>query len=303
MNAHADRRRPLLLVVDDEPVNLHLMSHGLQEDFRLRTADSGERALEAATAGERPELIVLDVMMPGMDGYEVCRRLKTRPETRDIPVIFVTSQSDEAAEMRGLAVGAVDFIAKPVNLRVTRARILTHINLKRNADRLARMSREDALTGIANRRSFDETLTHEWRRSARTSSPLALVMVDVDFFKQYNDRYGHGAGDICLKRIAGVMASAVRRPSDLAARYGGEEFAALLADTPLDGASRIAEIVRTGVDRLAIPHDASPAGRVTVSCGVGVVVPQADMAPTELIGAADRKLYAAKAEGRNRVAA
>jgi len=187
MNAHADRRRPLLLVVDDEPVNLHLMSHGLQEDFRLRTADSGERALEAATAGERPELIVLDVMMPGMDGYEVCRRLKTRPETRDIPVIFVTSQSDEAAEMRGLAVGAVDFIAKPVNLRVTRARILTHINLKRNADRLARMSREDALTGIANRRSFDETLTlhrlgvfAELGTSLKTTNALESIHARVE---------------------------------------------------------------------------------------------------------------------------
>ncbi len=300
---NAERRRPLLLIVDDEPVNLHLLSHGLQEDFRTRTADSGERALEAVATGERPELVLLDVRMPGMDGYEVCRRLKLRPETRDIPVIFVTSQSDESAEMRGLAVGAVDFIAKPVNLRVTRARILTHINLKRNVDRLARMSREDALTGIANRRSFDETLTHEWRRSARASSPLALVMVDVDFFKQYNDRYGHGAGDACLQRVADVLASAIRRPSDLAARYGGEEFAALLADTPLEGALRIAEIVRTGVDRLAIPHEAAPAGRVTVSCGVGVVVPQAHMQPGELIATADRKLYAAKAEGRNRVAA
>jgi diguanylate cyclase (GGDEF)-like protein len=298
----ANQRRPLLLIVDDDPVNLHLLSQGLQDDFRTRTADSGARALEAAAERERPELILLDVRMPEMDGYEVCRRLKLAAATRDIPVIFVTSMSDEAAEMRGLAVGAVDFIAKPVNLRVTRARILTHINLKRNQDRLARLSREDALTGIANRRSFDETLTHEWRRSARTSSPLALVMVDVDYFKQYNDAYGHAAGDACLKRIAEVLSGTVRRPTDLAARYGGEEFAALLADTPQEGASRIAEAVRTGIDRLAIPHAAAPTGRVTVSCGVGVVVPTAHMVPAELISAADRKLYAAKAEGRNRVA-
>ena len=295
------RRRPLLLIVDDEPLNAQLLSEGLQDDFRAQVAQSGDAALRIAAAEEPPDLILLDVMMPGMDGYEVCRRLKVAAETRDIPVIFITSMSDEVAEMRGLAVGAVDFIAKPVNLRITRARILTHLELKRTRDRLAQLSREDALTGIANRRRFDEALEQEWRRSARMRSTLSLVLADIDFFKQFNDRYGHHAGDECLKHVARVMQGAVRRPSDLPARYGGEEFVALLADTTTEGAWRVAEGIRTGIAALAIPHIDSPHGIVTVSCGVATLVASQDDLSTELIRAADRLLYAAKADGRNRV--
>ncbi|MEO8303269.1 MAG: diguanylate cyclase [Betaproteobacteria bacterium] len=294
--------RPLLLIVDDEPVNLHMLSAGLGPDFRTCTAEDGQSALAAADR-DVPDLILLDVMMPGIDGYEVCRQLKERDKTRDIPVIFVTSMTDEGAEMRGLGLGAVDFIAKPVNLRITRARILTHIQLKRTREQLARISQEDALTGIANRRRFDEVLAKEWRRGLRARAPLAVVMIDVDHFKQYNDCYGHGAGDACLQRVAQTIARSVHRPSDLPARYGGEEFVVLLADTTLEGALRVAEDLRLGIDRLAIEHLASPHGHVTVSCGIGVVVPLPHASSADLVSAADRNLYLAKSKGRNRVAA
>jgi diguanylate cyclase (GGDEF)-like protein len=210
--------------------------------------------------------------------------------------------TDEEGETHGLELGAVDYITKPINLRITRARILTHLKLKQAQQRLAQLSQIDGLTGIANRRRFDEALRVEWRRNLRAGTPLAVLMADIDYFKQYNDLHGHLAGDDCLKRVALAFTAAMRRPTDLTARYGGEEFVALLGDTDHEGAWRVAEAMRRKVEQLMIAHGASSHPCVTVSCGVAVAVPSDDSTAEELVMRADRKLYEAKGSGRNRIA-
>jgi len=258
--------------------------------------------LALAANDEPPDLILLDVVMPGFDGYETCRRLKQQEPTREIPVIFVTSLGHEDGEMRGLELGAVDYITKPVNLRIMRARIHTHLKLKQIQDHLAALSNVDGLTGIANRRRFDEVLALEWRRNLRAETPLALVIADIDFFKQFNDSHGHLAGDDCLRRVAAAIDRSMRRPTDLAARYGGEEFVALLADTDTEGACLVAEAMRANVAALEITNgDATPL-RVTVSCGVASAIPTSEDAAVDLVTQADTRLYAAKSSGRNRIA-
>jgi diguanylate cyclase (GGDEF)-like protein len=289
--------RPLLLAVDDEPVNLRVIVDALGTDYRVRTAGSGARALEIAGV-EPPDLVLLDVKMPGMDGYEVCRRLKGDADMQDVPVVFVTTLDDEDHETRGLEAGAVDYIAKPIKSRALRARVRAHLTAKGKQDRYAALSRVDALTGIANRRRFDEALRVEWRRNLRGRTPLALVMCDIDHFKRINDTQGHLAGDRCLRRVANAIAEAMRRPSDLAARFGGEEFAAILSDTEREGARRVAEAICDGVARANRP-DSDLA--VTISCGVACVVPSAASTPASLLERADACLYRAKAAGRNRV--
>jgi diguanylate cyclase (GGDEF)-like protein len=291
---------PLILIVDDEPVNLRVLIDALGDDYRLRTASDGMQALELATTTDPPNLILLDVKMPRMDGYEVCRRLKGEAATQDIPVVFVTTMDDEKDETHGLDLGAIDYIAKPVNPRILRARVRAHLNVKDTQDRFAALSRVDELTGIANRRRLDEALDLEWRRNLRARTPLALVMCDIDHFKQFNDTHGHVAGDQCLRRVAQAIAGAMRRPTDLAARYGGEEFVALLTDTDLDGARRVAEAISLDVARSSL-HGAAEDARVTVSCGIACMVPDEVSGPSSLVERADARLYEAKAAGRNRI--
>ncbi len=295
--------QPRLLVVDDQPINIQAMYKVFAADHQLFVATSGEQAL-AFCRRDPPDLILLDVAMPGMDGLEVCRRLKSDPQLREIPVIFVTAYDSPLEEAHGLEAGAVDFISKPVNPAVVRARVNTHLTLKRQADLLRNMAFVDGLTGVANRRRLDDTLDHEWRRCRRNRTPLALLMIDIDCFKQYNDSYGHQAGDNCLRAVAHAVRETLARSHDQVARYGGEEFACLLPDTDLEGALETAERVRRAVCDLRVPHKDSPvASVVTVSLGVAVTVPTAAPGPEALLAAADARLYAAKQQGRNRVCA
>ena len=191
-----------LLIVDDIPWNIQVLAEGLRALCRIRVATSGHKALEIAASDDPPDLMLLDVMMPEMDGFEVCRRLKEQAGTADIPVIFITARGDVEDEARGLNLGAVDYITKPFHLPLVLARVRTHLRLKMKTDSLERLSAVDALTGIGNRRRFDEVLAREWRRGVRLGVPLAAVMMDVDQFKAYNDHLGHGAGDECLVRVA-----------------------------------------------------------------------------------------------------
>jgi len=186
--------RPRLLIVDDQPLNIRLMHQIFQAEHEVFVATNGEDALTFCQT-QLPDLVLLDVVMPGMDGYEVCRQLKLDARTRDIPVIFVTSQSNSAEEEDGLAAGAADFIAKSASAKVMRARVSTLITLKHQADLLRSLAQIDGLTGVANRRHFDERLDVEWRRCGRSAKPLALIMIDLDYFKCFNDCYGHQAGD------------------------------------------------------------------------------------------------------------
>ena len=292
--------RPVLLVVDDQPINIQALYQAFSADHQVLMATSGAQAL-ALCAAKQPDLVLLDVVMPGMDGHEVCRRMKADEALRDTPVIFVTAHNDEAAETLGLEVGAVDFISKPINPRIVRARVRTHLTLKAQSDLLRQWVYLDGLTGVHNRRYFEERLATEWARAVRNGQALSAVLIDVDFFKRYNDHYGHQAGDDCLRRVAACLRAGLKRPADLVARYGGEEFVCLLPDTPLDGALALARQLGQDVQALAIEHARSDVSRhITVSLGVCSGVARAGSAAAELVRQADAQLYGAKSGGRNR---
>ena len=303
-----------ILLVDDQPLMIRLMARALADVRELRYATSGEDALRMAHESP-PDLVLLDTEMPGMGGLEVCKLMKADPELQHVPVIFVTAHSGAEFELSGFEVGAADFIAKPISAPLLVARVRTQLRLKTLTDELRSLASRDGLTGLANRRSFDEALSCEWRRSLRSGSPLSLLMVDVDHFKLFNDHYGHPAGDACLRLVAGALGSAARRPADVVARYGGEEFVLLLPETPRDGAERVASSVIDAAAALAIPHAASKTSpHVTLSIGIASqgervastgrsslrACPTADEASgaEKLVCVADRALYQAKHAGR-----
>jgi diguanylate cyclase (GGDEF)-like protein len=293
--------RPTLLVVDDQPINVQVLYTAFAQDHRVLMATSGQQAL-AVCARTPPDLILLDVVMPDMDGHEVCRLLKADPLLQDIPVIFVTAQRDELAETQGLDAGAVDFISKPINPRVVRARVKTHLTLKSQSDQLRALAYMDGLTGVANRRRFDETLQNEWLRSQRSGQPLSLLMIDLDHFKRFNDSLGHPAGDEALRHCAAVLGQCAARPADLLARYGGEEFVCLLPNTPLDGALQVAQSMREALSANPVAHPDSPLGpSITLSLGVACADTFQGFEPAALLACADGQLYQAKQGGRNLV--
>jgi diguanylate cyclase (GGDEF)-like protein len=290
-----------ILIIDDTPANIEILSSILGAEYGILFATSGREALDLVV-GQTPDLILLDIMMPEMDGYEVCKRLKANPPTHNVPVIFITALSEEADETRGLEVGAIDYISKPISAPIVKARVRNHLQLKRYRDILEDLSARDGLTGIANRRRLDESLAREWLRGRRNQSPLSVCLIDIDFFKRFNDCYGHAAGDDCLRRVALALASVSRRPADLVARYGGEEFVCVLPDTDAAGADLLADKFRGAVIALGIPHaDSTIAGQVTISGGVATAIPTKESSAAELLEAADRLLYQAKKTGRNRV--
>lgn len=302
MAANTDlQKKPTVLIVDDERLNITLLSELLKEDYHVLTAISGEEAFKVVTTTE-PDLILLDVVMQGMDGYSVCRLFKQNENYQHIPIIFITAKDASEDEARGFAEGAVDFIAKPFNCAVVTARVGTHVRLKQKTDLLERLAAEDSLTSIANRRAFDEARQSEWDRSYRLKTPISVLMIDVDMFKQFNDNYGHHAGDECLIKLAAAMAGCASRPADFFARYGGEEFAAVLGGTEFEGALLLAENFRLAVQKLTIPHKHSHVDDyVTISIGVASVIPSERYSLDALCDAADDMLYAAKEAGRNQV--
>jgi len=294
------RGRPLVLVVDDEPSNVLALFEILKPFYEVCMAPNGQDALDFCAASP-PDLVLLDVVMPGLSGYEVCRRLKASEATREIPVLFVTTRTDPEDEAHGLDEGAVDFISKPIHHKVVLARVRTQLTLKLQAERLQQLALIDGLTGVANRRQLDATLAREWRHCMRTHASLALLMVDVDHFKRYNDHYGHLAGDACLRSVAQALQDNVRRPHDLVGRFGGEEFVCVLPDTPFEGAEQRAHVLEGAVRALALPHVRSDPGIVTVSIGAAVTLPARGEEFASLIEAADQLLYAAKQAGRGQV--
>lgn len=290
---------PKLLVVDDQPLNIQALYSTFSGDHKVYMATTGAQALQVA-AQQRPDLILLDLELPDQDGLSVCRQLKGQELTRDIPVIFVTAYGNVEVETAGLEAGAVDFIHKPLHPPLVRARVRTHLTLKRQADTLRRMAFIDGLTGLHNRRALDERLEVELRHAARNQQPLALALIDVDHFKLYNDHQGHQAGDEALRRVGMALQACMLRPVDLAARYGGEELACLLPQTDAGGAQAVGERLRAAIEALALPHPHSPVAPVlTISVGVASGPGRVDGDPQPLLRAADAALYAAKHAGRN----
>lgn len=292
--------KPKLLVVDDQPINIQVMHQIFASDFQVFMATNGAQALTLCK-NNPPDLVLLDIVMPGMDGFEVCTQLKTDLATRNIPVIFVTAHTDAAQETRGLEIGAVDFISKPVNPAVVRARVKTHLTLKLQSDVMRKLVFLDGLTGVYNRRYFDQQLVTEMARAVRNQSALSLIMLDVDYFKRFNDHYGHQAGDDCLRQIAATLKSGLRRPADLVARYGGEEFVCVLPETDFHDAMTIAQELEHNVRQQGIPHaNSDTAPVVTISLGVAGRSAGTTGDADVLLAQADAQLYKAKNAGRGR---
>ena len=313
-----------ILIVDDSVRARLLVETALRAQgySSLTSVESAQAAFQALGMGAdlgsdsaEFDLILMDLLMPEVDGIQACRQIKSYQRFTDVPLIMVTAEDSAECLKAAFEAGAMDYLKKPVNRVELAARVQSALRLKQETDwrkarerelvelteKLRRLSNVDGLTEVANRRNFDEELERAWRRAQREGGSVALVMIDIDHFKSYNDEYGHLAGDECLRQVAQVLRTAVNRPFDLVARYGGEEFAVLLPDTRGAGADLVAEQMRASVESLNIPHNTSHTGRVTISCGVAAATWVPGLVPGGLIAMADGRLYEAKHAGRNRV--
>ena len=304
-----------ILLVDDDLGAIQLMASVLADEGSLIFATNGTDALRLARQTP-PDLILLDAEMPGLNGFQLLQTLQRERDLADVPVIFITSHTEVAFEISALEMGAADFIAKPPKPSRVLARVRTQLRIKHLTDELRRAATIDAVTGIANRRCFDELLEREWLRALRTRDPVSLLLIDIDHFKLYNDRYGHPKGDACLRDVAMALAGTCQRPADVVARYGGEEFTVLLPQTALDGAEYVAQKILDAVEALGIAHGNSPTtATVSVSIGITSHDPGPSVVRSEehgfkdsrsapcandLVIAADKALYAAKHAGRAR---
>jgi diguanylate cyclase (GGDEF)-like protein len=289
-----------LLIVDDDKSNLMMLSHMLQPEYTVRVASNGASAIRKKEK-YLPDLILLDILMPGMDGYQVFSSLQNLEKAADIPVIFITGLNNSIDEKRGLKLGAVDYISKPFDDMVVKLRIQHQIQIINQLRTIEHLSMMDQLTGIPNRRNFDNRLLVEWGRAKREGVHISLLMVDVDHFKNYNDSFGHQQGDQALCAVARVLAQTLHRTSDFISRWGGEEFAALLPNTDSNGSLTIAERIRESVAAAEISCDNGYMTNLTVSIGVYTQTPKMPCSIDEFISRADKALYKAKNTGRNKV--
>ena len=321
-----------ILIVDDSQDSLRLLEHilkdaGYKDIVLAQSATEAFRVLnmnDPACLDVPVDLILMDIIMPEIDGIEACRKIKKRDNLRDIPFIMITVISNIDALQAAFDAGAIDYITKPYKKIELLARIRSMLKLNHEIKRhkafeqklqeltlqleasnklLEHLSYRDSLTGIANRRYFDEFIEQEWKRAVREVYPISLIFVDIDHFKAFNDAYGHPAGDECLRQVARALTNSIKRPADIIARYGGEEFIAVLPGTDAAGAISVAELMKANVVGLGIEHASSQVvNHVSVSIGVATAIPDRYNTPTSLITNADRALYKAKSDGRNKVA-
>ncbi|MBD2448202.1 PleD family two-component system response regulator [Nostoc sp. FACHB-152] len=298
----------LVLIVDDEPfIRTQLRLALEREGYQIAEATDGTEALTIFQE-LHPNIVLMDAIMPGMDGFECCQQLQSLEQGKYTPVLMITGLEDQESVDHAFDVGAIDYVTKPIHWPILRQRVKRLIQqsqlqhkLELANEELQRLITIDALTQVASRGRFEEYLTQEWQRMAREQLPLSLILCDVDYFKSYNDTYGHRAGDRCLKKVAQAIKNTAKRPADLVARYGGEEFAVILPKTEIPGALLLADQICSAVRRLAIPHSNSQvSGYVTISAGVATDIPQPGSDFQEIIAAADRALYQAKIAGRDR---
>jgi len=289
-----------VLIVDDEKSNIFALTEILGAEYEVTKVTDSRKALETAEE-DMPDIILLDIIMPEMDGFAVISALKNSDKTRDIPVLFITGLDDIEAEEKGLVLGAADYISKPFHPPVVQLRIHNQIKILEQLRTIKRISLHDQLTGMPNRHSFEERLHLEWGKMLREHTPLSVLIVDVDHFKNYNDAYGHPQGDIALQSVAEAFDRALKRSSDFAARWGGEEFIVLLPNTDVDGMMIIAEEVRKTIEDMTIPGPFDSITKITASIGGNTQTHETASAISEFISEADTALYEAKKTGRNKV--
>jgi diguanylate cyclase (GGDEF)-like protein len=296
-----ETKKNSVLIVDDESSNIMALTHILSAEYGIYAAKSGEQAITAAEKYS-PDVVLLDIVMSGMDGYDVIAALKSRPKTQDIPVIFITGLSDSDDEEKGLSLGASDYIAKPFSPAIVKLRVRNQMKMLEQLRTIERLGLTDQLTDLPNRRSFDNRLNLEWGRALRDHSSISILLIDADKFKIYNDTHGHQQGDVALKSVAKAISESLKRSVDFAARWGGEEFIVLLPSTDLEGALDVAERIRKNVKAMEIPcPDGMDASKMTVSIGVNSLAHGHSSTIHEFISGADIALYAAKGKGRDLV--
>lgn len=270
------KEKSTILLVDDEPVNIRALSNVLDPGHEVHFANSGKEAIDMINE-KHFDLILLDIFMPQIDGFEVFNKTRSLATSLNIdtPVIFVTASINEEDETKGLQMGAVDYICKPFHPAIVQIRVRNHLRTKKMHDFLSKISNHDVLTELANRRFFEQQLNNEWNRTLDSQSSLSLILIDIDYFKKYNELYGHTEGDKCLKKVAKQLSHNLDRASDFIARYGGEEFVCILPDTDAPTAQEIAEKLRKSILELNILHSKSLAARyITVSLGAVTVPPK-----------------------------
>ncbi len=300
MDASASPTRRVLLVEDSEACRHLVRKHLRAEPIELIEAAQADEGMLLALA-VAPELILLDLGLPGRDGFEMIRELKEDPRTQSIPVIFFSALATTEKKARGLDLGAVDFLSKPVEPVELRARVRAALRAKHFQDLLEKKAHLDALTGLGNRHALEAQLPAEWAACSRRATSLSVLIADLDRFKAINDRHGHAAGDLVLQGTARILQDTARG-SDFVGRYGGEEFVVVASDCDLFGAWALADRFRIALGRMAEPH--RPYGeRVTASVGIASAPPSDELDPEELLRRADQALYRAKAEGRDTIRA
>lgn len=300
MSSNTITTKPVVLIVDDDITTVKFIAEAIRDQYDVIFTLSAEDCLQKMMVEQKPDLILLDVKMPLVDGFQICEALKKSEETQNIPVIFITSAKLEEDQEKGFEMGAIDYITKPINLKILRARLKAHIRQSIDLKNLEELALTDVLTGVPNRRKFNEAMRSDWKLAVRDKKPISLLMMDIDEFKRFNDHYGHPEGDKCLIAVAKTLQQTIDRPIDMVARIGGEEFVILLPDTDLLGAEFIAQKVQQNIHALNFPHSESKVcDFVTLSIGVSCIEPTLQEDPDKLIDAADKALYKAKHDGKD----
>jgi len=289
-----------ILIVDDDTSTLLELASLLRSEYKIYTVKDGFAALEKADEA-LPDLILLDIIMPDLNGFDVLKSLRENERTKNIPIIFITGNTDSSTEIKGLSAGAVDYVHKPLDDTLVKLRVRNQIQLINQFRKIQHLSMSDELTGLPNRRSFEIRITEEWDRASREKTLISVLMLDIDHFKVYNDTYGHSQGDIALKRVTELFSKVLKRPGDFAARWGGEEFIILLPNTDALGAIDVAEEIREHIEELDIATPDKNITKLTISIGVNTKVQGQAGSLEKFIAQADMALYTAKNKGRNKV--